>query len=325
MSKNTSQQQSATALSDSISELSADDARSKNEVKVADSLANPPRRQFTRQRRQLTAGERRHYARMASLHLIKLQQRLPPRARIGLYYDGFGELPTQPLLDWCQRLGYLPYLPVVGSLGRTRNGNDDKRLRFVPIYQSKLLNIPTRIHSLGMKQNHHRRLLWARELDVIICPLVAVDKNGNRMGMGGGFYDTTLGKSHQAGLKKPLKIGWCYDFQVVEQLERQAWDVPLDGLITPSGLRWFKRNQITSRYDKASSADSVDTYLRALGNDDAREKLYYSQEQAFSSDELSSVINEARLNELLAQSDDFLTSLNSEIKDFDEDNTDSDR
>ncbi|WP_333614122.1 5-formyltetrahydrofolate cyclo-ligase [Psychrobacter sp.] len=244
MSKNTGQQHSATALSDSLSKLSADDARSKKEVKVADSLANPPRRQFTRQRRQLTAGERRQYARMASLHLIKLQQRLPPHARIGLYYDGFGELPTQPLLDWIIRLNYQPYLPVVGSLGRNDMGNVDKHLRFVPIHQSKLLNIPTRIHSLGMKQNHHRRLLWARELDVIICPLVAVDNSGNRMGMGGGFYDTTLGKSHQAGLKKPLKIGWCYDFQMVEQLERQVWDVPLDGLITPSGLRWFKRNQI---------------------------------------------------------------------------------
>ena len=235
MSKNTSQQQSATALSDSLSKLSADDARSKNEVKVADSLANPPRRQFTRQRRQLTAGERRHYARMASLHLVKLQRRLSPNARIGLYYDGFGELPTQPILDWCQHLGYFPYLPVVGSLG-----NDDKRLRFVPIYHAKLLNVPTRIHGLGMKQKHHRRLLWARELDVIICPLVAVDLNGNRMGMGGGFYDTTLGKSYRAGVKKPLKIGWCYDFQVVGQLARQPWDVPLDGLITPNGLRWFR-------------------------------------------------------------------------------------
>lgn len=202
-------------------------------------VSNPPRRQFTRQRRQLTAGERKQLAHLASLYLTKLQHRLPPRARIGLYYDGFGELPTQPILDWCQRLGYLPYLPVVGSLGRTRNGNDDKRLRFVPIYQSKLLNIPTRIHSLGMKQNHHRRLLWARELNVIICPLVAVDLNGNRMGMGGGFYDTTLGNSYRLGAKRPLKIGWCYDFQVVEQLAHQPWDVPLDGLITPSGIRWF--------------------------------------------------------------------------------------
>lgn len=206
----------------------------KNAESNTSTFSNPPRRHFTRQRRQLSDGERRQYAQSASLHLSKLQQRLPVNSRIGLYYDGFGELPTQLLLDWCQRLGYFPYLPVVGSLG-----NDDKRLRFVPIYQSKLLNIPTRIHSLGMKQNHHRRLLWARELDVIICPLVAVDLNGNRMGMGGGFYDTTLGKNYRSGAKKPLKIGWCYDFQVVEQLERQPWDVPLDGLITPSGIRWF--------------------------------------------------------------------------------------
>lgn len=197
-------------------------------------ISNPPRRQFTRLRRQLTGNERQQYARDASLHLFKLQKRLPSTARIGLYYDGFGEMPTQPLLDWCLRLGYQPYLPVVGSLGHY-----DKRLRFVPIYHDKLLNVPTRIHSLGMKQNHHRRLFWARELDVIICPLTAIDKNGNRMGMGGGFYDTTLAKSYQSGAKKPLKIGWCYDFQVVEQLARNAWDVPLDGLITPSGLRWF--------------------------------------------------------------------------------------
>lgn len=198
-------------------------------------VSNPPRRQFTRQRRQLSDGARRNLAQAASLHLAKLQQRLPINARVGLYYDGFGELPTQPLLDWCECLGYFPYLPVVGSLG-----HDDKRLRFVPIYHSKLLNIPTRIHRLGMKQNRHRRLLWACELDVIICPLVAVDLNGNRMGMGGGFYDTTLGNSYRSGVKKPLKVGWCYDFQVVEQLARQPWDVPLDGLITPSGIRWFR-------------------------------------------------------------------------------------
>ena len=34
-----------------------------------------------------------------------------------------------------------------------------------------------------------------------------------------------------------------HDFQVVK-IERQPWDVPLDGLITPSGLRWFKPTHI---------------------------------------------------------------------------------
>ncbi len=277
-------------------------------------ITNPPRRQFTRQRRQLTASERRHLGQAASLHLIKLQQRLPAHARVALYYDGFGELPTQPILDWCQNLNYQAYLPVVGSLG-----SDDKRLRFVPIYHSKLVSVPTRIHRLGMPQNYHRRLLWAKELDVIICPLVAVDNEGNRMGMGGGFYDTTLGTSYRAGVKKPLKIGWCYDFQVVDKLEYQPWDVPLDGLITPSGIRWFKQNSTEKFEPTESSAENVDDYLQTLGNDDAREMLYYSQEQEFSSEELSSVINEARLQELLTQSDAFLDGLSGEIEGFGED------
>jgi len=67
-----------------------------------------------------------------------------------------------------------------------------------------------------------------------------------------------------------------------------------------------------------SSADSVDEYLQTLGNEDAREIRYYSQEQPFSADEMTRLVNEERLNELLAQSDAFLSSLNSEIKDFDE-------
>ena len=75
--------------------------------------------------------------------------------------------------------------------------------------------------------------------------------------------------------------------------------------------------------DANSSAENVEEYLQTLGNDDAREMLYYSQEQAFSSDELARLINEERLNKLIAQSDEFLSNLNSEIGDFDEDNTDS--
>ena len=74
--------------------------------------------------------------------------------------------------------------------------------------------------------------------------------------------------------------------------------------------------------DANSSADNVEEYLQTLGNDDAREMLYYSQEQAFSSDELARLINEERLNELLADSDAFLASLTGEIEDFEDDNKD---
>lgn len=196
--------------------------------------SNPSRRDISRQRRRLSVQQRRISGALASRHLTKLISRLPKNAKVGIYIDDFGELPTQPLLDWCLRMGYSAYLPVINTLGR-----GDRRIRFAPIAHSKLINIPTVRHRFGMKESKHKRLLWAKELDLVICPLVAADKEGNRMGMGGGFYDTTLGTSYRSGASKPLRVGWCYDFQVVDKLERQPWDVPLNGLITPSGLRWF--------------------------------------------------------------------------------------
>ena len=69
---------------------------------------------------------------------------------------------------------------------------------------------------------------------------------------------------------------------------------------------------------KDSSADNVEAYLQTLGGEDAREIRYYSQEQPFSAEEMTRLVNEDRLNALLAQSDAFLNSLNSEIGDFDE-------
>jgi hypothetical protein len=74
--------------------------------------------------------------------------------------------------------------------------------------------------------------------------------------------------------------------------------------------------------DTNSSAESVEQHLQELEKKDY-ELLYYSQEQAFSADELARVINEARLNTLLAQSNAFLSSVNSEITDFDESIPDS--
>ncbi len=66
-----------------------------------------------------------------------------------------------------------------------------------------------------------------------------------------------------------------------------------------------------------SSAEYVEKHLQELEKKDY-ELLYYSQEQSFSADELARLINEERLNELLAQSDAFLDSLSGEIEDFDE-------
>lgn len=75
--------------------------------------------------------------------------------------------------------------------------------------------------------------------------------------------------------------------------------------------------------DDKSSAENVEQHLGQLEKTEVtREQLSYSQEQPFSSDELRMLINEERLNELLADSDAFLASLTGEIEDFEDDNKD---
>ena len=75
--------------------------------------------------------------------------------------------------------------------------------------------------------------------------------------------------------------------------------------------------------DDKSSAENVEQHLGQLEKTEVtREQLSYSQEQPFSSDELGMLINEERLNELLADSDAFLVSLSGEIEDFEDKNKD---
>ncbi|PCI37761.1 MAG: 5-formyltetrahydrofolate cyclo-ligase [Thiotrichales bacterium] len=72
------------------------------------------------------------------------------------------------------------------------------------------------------------RAAW--ELDVIFLPLLAFDSSGNRLGMGGGFYDKTL--SFKQFGQKPYLVGCAYSFQEKQQLPCESWDIKLDAVIT---------------------------------------------------------------------------------------------
>ncbi|MDO4897315.1 MAG: 5-formyltetrahydrofolate cyclo-ligase [Moraxella sp.] len=183
----------------------------------------PLRKRICKQRNTLSAKQRANFALMASLHLPKLLPHLPKNARIGLYLDDFGELPTAPILAFCQKHGFTPFLPI------TIQG---KPLRFAPAF-SPLAKTPLKRHRLGMKEPFAKHGIRADKLDIIICPLVATDRQGNRLGMGGGFYDRTF-----AGFRG-LKVGWCYHFQIVENLTVNEWDKGVDMVITDKAILRF--------------------------------------------------------------------------------------
>ena len=76
------------------------------------------------------------------------------------------------------------------------------------------------------------------QLDVILMPLVGFDTKGNRLGMGGGYYDRTLAFTKRT-TNKPLLIGVAHDVQEVERLPIAPWDIPLNAIITPTRLLQF--------------------------------------------------------------------------------------
>lgn len=65
-------------------------------------------------------------------------------------------------------------------------------------------------------------------LDAVIVPGSAFDINKNRMGYGAGYYDRFLSNVSN----KCYKIGICYDFQVLDKIPHEEFDVPLDLLVT---------------------------------------------------------------------------------------------
>ena len=64
----------------------------------------------------------------------------------------------------------------------------------------------------------------------MLVPLVAFDKNFNRVGYGGGFYDRYIEKIRKR--KKVVTIGFAYSFQKVKKIPTNIYDIKLDFIIT---------------------------------------------------------------------------------------------
>ena len=70
--------------------------------------------------------------------------------------------------------------------------------------------------------------VWKGDIDLILVPGVAFDRNLYRLGRGGGYYDRFL--KHYS---KSLKIGVCYEFQLHKDLPTQIFDIRMDRVVTP--------------------------------------------------------------------------------------------
>ncbi len=74
--------------------------------------------------------------------------------------------------------------------------------------------------------------LRSKKLDLIFIPGVAFDRNSNRLGFGKGFYDKFLKNMPNT----TLKIGVAFDFQIVDTIKSDPWDIKMDIIVTEKGF-----------------------------------------------------------------------------------------
>lgn len=147
------------------------------------------------------------------------------RARnIGAYWSGDGELDPLPLLRLTHTRRKHRYLPVLRPHPR-------RKLWFVKYREGEPLR--TNVFGIPEPRLRNRRIFLPWALDLLLVPLVGFDSSCNRLGMGGGFYDSTLAYLRvRKHWRRPLLVGVAHECQRVERLEPNPWDIPLDAVAT---------------------------------------------------------------------------------------------
>lgn len=155
---------------------------------------------------------------------IELQDSYKNAKHIAIYLTNDGEIGTRDFIElaWSDRK-YI-YLPVIHPFSK-------HHLLFVR-YQPETVLVKNRF-GIPEPIPTPSSLCLMEQLDIVFTPLVAFDKTGARMGMGGGFYDRTLASLQSTNPDCQI-IGLAHDCQEVEHIDQQPWDIPLHQIITPS-------------------------------------------------------------------------------------------
>lgn len=98
------------------------------------------------------------------------------------------------------------------------------------------------LNKLGISQplQDSKRVLDISTLDLVLVPLLAIDQRGNRIGMGGGYYDRYFATAENTlHSRRAVLIGIAYDWQTCDNIQVNPWDIPMDGMVTEKGWTWF--------------------------------------------------------------------------------------
>ena len=185
----------------------------------------PLRKSLRAERRALSRSQRSKAARQLARHFFRYRG-LANARHVALYLALGAELDTTPLLAALHARGISAYVPQLQR---------DHTMRFVKLAR----HTPRLRRHHGRRQagcGHARRL---SQMDLVLLPLLGFDRQGHRLGQGGGYYDRALARCKD---KHPRRIGVAYRLQERAAIPTQVWDMPLHAVLTENGLRHFNRS-----------------------------------------------------------------------------------
>lgn len=163
---------------------------------------------------------------LASMHIcasIAAQSFFQRASALAIYLPGNNEVSCWPLIERGWRMKKRIFAPVVKK---------NSLLEFCELRQ----NAPLRRNKYQIPEPVDGQSIDARRLDLVIVPLLAFDPSGNRLGMGGGYYDRAFSfvKSRRR-FAKPKLVGAAFNCQRFANIPASPWDIPLFQVITESG------------------------------------------------------------------------------------------
>ncbi|WP_368868792.1 5-formyltetrahydrofolate cyclo-ligase [Proteus penneri] len=186
-------------------------------------------RKTIRQKRRLLTLDEQQQAADKLCEQVLTHPKIKPAQTIALFLSFDGEIDTSPLISQLWALNKQICLPVLHPFHR----HHLLFLRYTPstVLVKNHFNISEPPLNVNM-------VIPISNIDIIFTPLVAFDTQGQRLGMGGGFYDRTLENWQQ---KSFYPMGLAHTFQQVDYLPIANWDVPLPEIITPN-KKWSFNN-----------------------------------------------------------------------------------
>jgi 5-formyltetrahydrofolate cyclo-ligase len=206
---------------------------------------------YRARRSALSEEERRALSRAACAHLAASEAWAKARI-VGLYVAVRGETDCSFLFRSALEQGKTVLLPLIENReasGRypERSGENSGaggfhatpqgmlRMRLVPCAGPEHL----RIGAFGIPEPPAPAYGEEDDLvpDLLVVPGTAFDRAGGRLGQGGGFYDRLQARPMYADV---VTVGFCYAFQVRDEVPKENFDMRLRALCTEDGLLWIR-------------------------------------------------------------------------------------